>query len=44
MYMKGQKRVSMVPKKNTFFRQEVAGMHSFGSNVTEKERTNVDDW
>ena len=38
MYMKGQARVSMVPEKNTF-RLEGAGMLSFGSKVTEKERT-----
>ena len=38
MYMKGQTRVSMVPEKNTF-RLEGAGMLSFGSKVTEKERT-----
>ena len=38
MYMKRQTRVSMVPEKNTF-RLEGAGMLSFGSKVTEKERT-----
>ena len=38
MYMKGQTRVSMVPEKNKF-RLEGAGMLSFGSKVTEKERT-----
>ena len=38
MNMKGQARVSMVPEKNTF-RLEGAGMLSFGSKVTEKERT-----
>ena len=37
MYMKGQIRVSMVPEKNTS-RLEGAGMLSFGSKVTEKER------
>ena len=38
MYMKRQTGASMVPEKNTF-RLEVAGMLSFGSKVTEKERT-----
>ena len=38
MYMKGQARVSMVPEKNTF-RLEGTGMLSFGSKVTEKEKT-----
>ena len=38
MYMKRQTRVSMVPEKNTF-RLEGAGMLSFASKVTEKERT-----
>ena len=38
MYMKGKTRVSMVPEKNTS-RLEGAGMLSFGSKVTEKERT-----
>ena len=38
MYMKGQTRVSMVPEKNKF-RLEGTGMLSFGSKVTEKERT-----
>ena len=38
MYMTGQTRVSMVPEKNKF-RLEGAGMLSFGSKVTEKERT-----
>ena len=38
MYMKRQTRVSMVPEKNTF-RLEGVGMLSFGSKVTEKERT-----
>ena len=38
MYMKRQTRVSMVPEKNKF-RTEGAGMLSFGSKVTEKERT-----
>ena len=42
MYMKGQTRVSMVPENNTF-RLEGAGMLSFGSEVTEKERTQVDE-
>ena len=36
--MKGQTRVSMVPEKNKF-RLEGTGMLSFGSNVTERERT-----
>ena len=36
--MRGQTRVSMVPEKNTF-RLQGAGMLSFGSKVTEKERT-----
>ena len=43
MYMKGQTRVSMVPEKNKF-RLEGAGILSFGSKVTEKERTEVDVW
>ena len=38
MYMKGQTRVRRVPEKNKF-RLEGAGMLSFGSKVTEKERT-----
>ena len=38
MYIKGQTRVSMVPEKNKF-RLEGARMLSFGSKVTEKERT-----
>ena len=38
MHMKGQTRVSMVPEKNTF-RLGGAGKLSFGSKVTEKERT-----
>ena len=38
MYMKGQTRVRMVPEKNKF-RLEGPGMLSFGSKVTEKERT-----
>ena len=38
MYMKWQTRVSKVPENNTF-RLEGAGMLSFGSKVTEKERT-----
>ena len=38
MYMKGPTRVSMASEKNTF-RLEGAGMLSFGSKVTEKERT-----
>ena len=38
MCMKRQTWVSMVPEKNTF-RLEGAGMLSFGSKVTEKERT-----
>ena len=38
MYMKGQTRVSMMPDNNKF-RLERAGMLSFGSEVTEKERT-----
>ena len=42
MYMKGQTRVSMVPEKNTFC-LEGAGMLSFGSKVTEKESTSVDE-
>ena len=42
MYMKEQTRVSMVPENNTF-RLEGAGMLSFGSEVTEKERTQVDE-
>ena len=37
MYMKEQTRVSMVPEKNTF-RLEGAGMLSFRSKFTEKER------
>ena len=36
--MKWQTRVSKVPENNTF-RLEGAGMLSFGSKVTEKERT-----
>ena len=42
-YMRGQTRMSMVPEKNTF-RLERAGMLSFGSKVTDKERTLVDEW
>ena len=42
MYMKGQTRVSMAPEKNTS-RLQGAGMLSFGSKVTEKERTQVDE-
>ena len=38
MYMKRQTRVSMVPEQNKFY-LEGAGMLSFGSKVTEKERT-----
>ena len=38
MYMKWQTRVSKVPENNTF-RLEGAGMLSFGSKVTEKEKT-----
>ena len=38
MYMKRQTRVSMVTEKNKFH-LEGAGMLSFGSRVTEKERT-----
>ena len=36
--MKGQTRVSVGPEKNKF-RLQGAGMLSFGSKVTEKERT-----
>ena len=43
MYIKGQKRVSIVPEKNTS-RLQGAGMLSFGSKVTEEERTEVDEW
>ena len=38
MYMKGKRKVSMVPEKNTS-RLEGAGIISLGSKVTEKERT-----
>ena len=38
MYVKGQTRVSMVPEKNKFC-LEGAGILSFGSKVTEKERS-----
>ena len=38
MYMKGQRSLSMLPEKETF-RLEGAGMLSFGSKDTEKERT-----
>ena len=40
MYMKGQTKVNMVPEKN-MFRLEGAGMLSFGSKVTEKEKTRL---
>ena len=43
MYMKGQTIVSMVPEKNAS-RLEGAGMLSFGSKVTEREMTEVDEW
>ena len=38
MYVKGKTRMSMVAEKNTF-RLDGAGMISFRSKVTEKERT-----
>ena len=43
MYVKGQTRVSMVPEKNKS-RLEGAGMLSFGSKFTAKERTYFDEW
>ena len=43
MYVEGQTRVSIVPEKNTS-RLEGAGLLSFGSKVTEKEKTYFDEW
>ena len=41
MYMNGQTKVSVLPEMDAF-RLEGAGMLSFGSKVTEKERTWVE--